>query len=280
MENENRLISSKNHQRTHLLAIMDHYLDSMLKKDVSALKTTGNVKFTENCKILELGQGVWQTISSINYRQYFTDSLMGQVAVFCVIDERGVPAILMVRLKITGHEIAEVETIVTRNGEASVFYPKALKKPKPIFDEILESSKRSSREEMIFIANSYFDGIEQNDGTNIPFHPDCNRRENGFQTTNNPKFEFTKYDCYIQISKFIYITKVRDRRFLILDEERGLVWGIFLLDCPGNVGSESLGSLKNPRTIVVAECFKITSGKIREIEVFMVNIPYGSASGW
>ncbi|MFX1338152.1 MAG: hypothetical protein ACFFDK_06060 [Promethearchaeota archaeon] len=280
MENENRLISLKNHQRTHLFAIMDHYLDSMLKKDIRALKTTGNVKFTENGKILEMGQGVWQTVSSISYRQYFVDPLMGQVAVFCVIDEGGVPAILMVRLKIIGHEIADVETIVTRNGEASVFYPKALKIPKPIFDEILESSERSSREEMILIANSYFDGIEQNDGTNIPFHPDCNRRENGFQTTNNPRSEFTKYDCYSQISKFTYITKVRDRRFMILDEERGLVWGIFLLDCPGDVGSESLGSLKNPRTIVVAECFKIISGKIREIEVFMVNVPYGSASGW
>lgn len=280
MKDINQLNISNDPERNYLIRMINLYLDSMIKNDFHALQVSPNIKFTENGKELALGQGVWNTISSINYRQYFVDPLEGQVAVFCVIDEGEVPATLMIRLKIIDHLISEVETILTHYGEASVFYPKGLKIPKPILDELLEKSERSSRNEMISIANRYFDGIEQNDGTNVPFHPECNRFENGFQTTNNPRTEFTKYDCYNQMSKFTYITKVRDRRFLIIDEERGLVWGIFLLDCPGNVGSESLGALKNPRTVFVAECFKIISGQIRQIEVLMVNTPFGSKSGW
>ena len=200
MRNENEFNSLNDPERSQLFEIMDLYLDSMVKKDINALQVRGDLKLTENGKALSLGQGVWKTVSSISYKQYFADPLTGQIAVFCVIDEGGVPATLMVRLKIIDFMIAEVEMIVTRKGEASVFYPKGLKEPKPIFDEIIEKSERSSKDEMISIVNRYFDGIEQSDGTNVPFHPDCNRFENGFQTTNNPRSEFTKYDCYFFMS--------------------------------------------------------------------------------
>ncbi len=56
-------------------------------------------------------------------------------------------------------------------------------------EAIVPPSERSSHEELIEIADGYFETIERNDGTiRTRFHPDCNRVENGVQTTNNPDF--------------------------------------------------------------------------------------------
>lgn len=244
------------------------YLNSLVDNDPSKLPVSSNVKFTENGNEIKLGEGLWQTATGITYRQYFIDPSTGQVLFFGVVDEDGEIANLMVRLKTTGNKIEEIETIVCRKGQSSVASPESLVTPKPIYDEIVPESERSSREQMIAIANSYFDGLEQNSAENVPLHPSCNRTENGFQTTNNPVNKFLGMDAASQLKLFTYITKVRDRRFFIIDEERGLVGGIFIFDCP------------ETRSILLAEVFKVINGQIREIEALMVNTPYGQTSGW
>jgi len=44
-------------------------------------------------------------------------------------------------------------------------------------------SERTPREDMINAANSYFEAIEHGDGEIAPFAEDCERHENGGQTT-------------------------------------------------------------------------------------------------
>jgi hypothetical protein len=174
----------------------------------------------------------------------------------------------MIRLKITNNKIEEIETIVCRKGQSSVASPESLFTPNPIYDEIVPESERSSSDKLIAIANSYLDGLEQNSAENVPIDPSCIRTENGVQTTNNPINSLFGMDAASQLKMFTYIAKVRDRRFLIVDEERGLVGGIFIFDCP------------ETRSILLAEVFKITNGQIRRIEALMVNTPYGQTSGW
>jgi hypothetical protein len=88
---------------------------------------------------------------------------------------------------------------------------------------------------------------------------------------------------------FSYITRVRDQRFVIVDEAKGLVCGTFLMDVPGRredfasfpIPFEKLPvHMYTPHTIMLAELFKIVSGQIREIEALMVNVPLGATSGW
>ena len=44
-----------------------------------------------------------------------------------------------------------------------------------------------SRVDLVATANAYFTGMQQNDGKGeYPFAADCNRIENGMQTTNRP----------------------------------------------------------------------------------------------
>jgi len=74
------------------------------------------------------------------------------------------------------------------------------------------------RERMISIADRYFDTLQQNDGilfTN--FTDDCDRLENGLQTTNNgtiPNYDIAKLGCADQfkLGQYIYDDRLRDRR--------------------------------------------------------------------
>jgi hypothetical protein len=251
-----------------LINVTNLYLDSLVTNDPSKLPVSSNIRFTENGNEIKLGESLWQTATGITYRQYFVDPTAGQVLFYGVVDEDGKLANLMVRLKVTDAKIEEIETIVCRKGQSSVASPESLVTPKPIYDEIVPESEHSSRDTMIAIANSYLDGLEQHSAVNVPLYASCNRTENGFQTTNNPVNNFFGMDAASQLKLFTYITKVRDRRFLIIDEERGLVGGIFMFDCP------------ETRSILLAEVFKVINGQIWEIEALMVNTPFGQTSGW
>ena len=59
--------------------------------------------------------------------------------------------------------------------------------PNHFFLEAVPEAQRMSRADLIKTANMYFSGMQQNDGKGIyPFTDDCNRIENGMQTTNAP----------------------------------------------------------------------------------------------
>jgi hypothetical protein len=276
-----------NARRQFLIDTIDRYLDSLVKNSPAGLPVTENVRFTENGHEIKLGEGLWETATGITYRQYFVDPAGDQVGFFGVADENGQLAHLMLRLKVVDNKISEVETIVSRRGQSSVSSPKSLVTPNPIFEEILAESERSPRTKMIAIANSYFDGIERGSAENVPFHKDCYRTENGVKTTSNPpRFAM---DVATGLKYLFYITRIRNRRFLIVDEERGFVWGIFVFDISGNIKKIDIPGapvelnrpqVLNARSILMAEVFKIVNGLIREIEALMVNVPFGSPSGW
>ncbi len=259
---------SADNTRQSLTDITNQYLDSLVQNDPTKLPVSNNVRFTENGNEKKLGEGLWQTATDITYRQYFVDPDAHQVLFFGVVDEDGKLANLMVRLKVTDQKIDEIETIVCRKGQSSVASPESMVTPNPIYDEIVPESERTSGHEMIAIANSYLVGLEQHSSENVPIDPACNRIENGVQTTNNPVNKLFGMDTASQLKMFTYIDKVRDRRYLITDEEHGLVGGIFIFDCP------------ETRSILLAEVFKVVNGKIRQIEALMVNTPYEQASAW
>jgi hypothetical protein len=277
-------ISSKD-----LTAVMDRYLDQLVKNDPTGLPVAKTVKITENGYSIQLGNGLFQTAEKITYKQYMADPSVGQVMVFGVVKESVLLANFMVRLKVVKNKITEIETIVARKDEASFASPEDLKEPKPVYARVVPELERSSREKLIKIADSYFEGIEKNTGETVPFHKDCNRFENGTRTTNNPGTIETGCKEQFDNKVYAYITKVRDRRFLMADEEKGLVFGIVTFDMPGKRENfkyfptpfdELPTRFYKPRSLLLAEMFKIVDGKILSIEAVMVNVPFGATSGW
>ncbi|HTY63143.1 MAG TPA: hypothetical protein VMG30_12915 [Acidobacteriota bacterium] len=137
--------------------------------------------------------------------------------------------------------------------------------PHKVFTEVIPENERPSREEMVNTANYYFTGLQRNDTKGYyPFTDDCDRFENGMQST--------KTDCKKQFESGQLrniVSRIRDRRFVAVDRERGIVFAFGFFD------HEQINW-----TWQLAELFKIEKGKIRRIEAVFHRCPYGLNSGW
>ena len=85
-----------------------------------------------------------------------------------------------------------------------------------------------------------------------------------------------------------FVNRIRDRRFVAVDEERGIVFAFGFFDHSGGAtrtfnvpdGRTVTAGPVQPWTWQLAELFKIEKGKIRKIEAILHRVPYGMTSGW
>jgi hypothetical protein len=278
--------------RACLQGFVNQYLDALAAHDPSKLPLTKNARYTENGQTLKLTDGMWgPKVTLGSYKLYFADPKAGQVGFMGVVEENGHPQILALRLKIENRKIAEMEAIVARSGGGGFARPQDLQ-DKPIFHEALAANDHPSREELVRIANSYFEGLEKATGKITPFDPQCTRIENGAVTANNPDGKgMAKMTCGEQFDTGFspFITHVRERRYPVVDEERGLVYSIIFFDHAGTITSvkwtdgteHKVGPpFDTPYTFLLGELFKIKNGKITRVEAVLLNVPYGMPSGW
>ena len=244
-------------------------------------KVLRGVRITENGRDIRLPDSQLHAIRKVTYTHVFLEPEAGAAGVYGAAEAAGGPEIFSLRLKLKGERITEAETVVARRGEASLFSPQTMA-AKPEWDQALPPARRTPREAMIGAANAYFDGIEAKSGAGVPATPGCNRYENGAKTTNRPGGP--QEGCK-GLSGFAYIERVRDRRFPLIDEERGLVWALAVFDIPGGtyptqVDGKTQQVKREPRSILIGELFKLDAGQIQDIEVVMRNVPLGATAGW
>jgi hypothetical protein len=283
--------------RACLEGLVNQYLAAVVAHDPSRLPLAKNVRYTENGITLKLGEGMWGVADGLgDYKLYFADPQGGQVGFMGVVKEHGHPQVLALRLKLEKRQISEIEAIVARSG-AGAKPPEALV-DKPIFHETLAPSERRPRAEMVQIANSYFEALVQAKGGIAPFDANCTRVENGNITSNNPSptaSAMMKLSCGAQIEQEFskFFTRIRDRRFPVVDEERGLVYTVIFFDHDGRVTSVKLkeGSVLGPTltvrapfdtpyTFMIGELFKIKNGKIYQVEAVLYTVAYNTPSAW
>ena len=85
-----------------------------------ALPLATTVKFTENGQRLDLGDGLWHTVTGKGgYRLEMADVEAGQAVLMGTIREADTPTIFVLRLGIAEQRIAEIETLVIRNQSAA-----------------------------------------------------------------------------------------------------------------------------------------------------------------
>jgi hypothetical protein len=303
-------VSAQECNRACLENWVDRYLDALVDNDPSALRIAGNVKFTENGQRLEIGDGLWRSMRSKGrYRLFVTDVPAQQVTLLTTLEEddrtpaAGVPALLALRLKIVGDRISEVEQIVVREPDAAVRV-EAMGSPNPMYLETIPLNRRMSRRDMLATANKYFTGMQQNDGKgDYPFADECNRIENGGQATNAPTpagetrpdpRTATGYSgqwtCVEQFESGLlhFVNRIRDRRYVAIDEERGLVFSFVFFD--HSAGETRTFEAPDGRSITagpaqtwtwgIAELFKVENDQIRQIEAILHQVPYGMNAGW
>lgn len=279
--------------RESLYAALDRSCEALLARDHTRLAWEGDALVTENNVALEPGDGLWGTITGLGpYDLRFADVETGQVALFTTVTETRDTSGACIRLGLRGEAIAEVETIVVRQADEALVFPDPKFERKPMMETLVPEAERSTRSEMIALADGYFATLQLNDGTiRTRFHPGCNRVENGVQTTNNPGFfvPVAGLPCEEQfrLGNYRYDDRLRGRRFPLVDRERGIVLAHGFIDHCGRLGEYELtdgtrasSPIRRPHTFYLSEAFKIRQGAIEQIEANFITVPYHMPSPW
>jgi len=305
--------------RACLQGTVDQVLGAMIAHDASKLPLAPGVRYTENGQALALNDGFWNTASGRGkYSHYFLDPRTDQAGFMGVVKENGDDVIVAMRIALQGRNISEIETIMGRSGLGTAGPSgsktlEAMGKPDDIWFKDIPASERATREDVIRVSNMYFSNLQNNDGKGDYsfFADDCYRLENGTQTTSGPHSapprappaagapapaparrpgpDMFSLGCAqgFKTGYFRIVTRIRDRRFPLVDEEKGVAFAFAFFDHAGNVhdfplsdGTISPGGIKAPFTWEIAEAFRIEHGKIKTVEAVLNNAPYGMKAGW
>jgi hypothetical protein len=273
--------------------VLDGYLAALVARDAGKVRWAAGARHSENNVMLVPGDGVWATIDRLgDYVLKFADPVTGGIGYFGTVIEPHEESAFTLRLKANdAGEIVESEMVIVRHLDEGMKLPGPRFWSKPTLEANAKSP--SPRAELERLANGYFDTLQLNDGTiNTTFAPDCNRVENGVQSTNNPDFPMiphTKLGCEEQfrLGIYRYDNRLRGRRFPLIDEERGIVLAHGFIDHCGSLGDYELtdgtkasSPVRRPHTFYLAEIFKIDGGQICQIEANFITVPYHMKSPW
>lgn len=304
--------------RACLQSTVDQVLAAMIAHDASKAPMAPGVRYTENGQALALNDGFWNTASGRGkYSHYFLDPRTDQAGFMGVVKENGDDVIMAMRIALQGRQVSEIEAVMGRGGLGSAGPNgaktlEAMGKPDDIWYRDIPASERATREDIIRVSNMYFTGLQNNDGKGDYsfFADDCYRLENGIQTTSGPHSappapatgaapaaprparsgpNMLSLGCKqgFETGFFRIVTRIRDRRFPLVDEDKGVAFAFGFFDHAGNVhnfplsdGTISPGGIKAPFTWEIAEAFRVEKGKIKTVEAVLNNAPYGMKGGW
>jgi hypothetical protein len=234
--------------RACLVSLMDGYMNAIFQHDPKAVPPlAADVRMTENTGAMDVGEGMlWRSkVEPTSFKFYAADPLEGQVAMGGRLKLQGRDTLVSVRLKVDRGKILEIEQLWV--GDINAAAIPLLTTPVLLLRTDVAPAERTSREGLIRAANSYFDALEGDNGKIAAFADDCGRHENGYQTVNNPppggrmmpapalpdpnteqgrsQLKFSMLTCAQQIDSkiFAYMKRIRPRRELVVDEQKGLV---------------------------------------------------------
>ena len=283
-----------NCDRACLEGLVDRYVDALIAHDPTRIPVTANLRFVENGVQLPLGSALWKTASGRGtYRHYFADTTAEQAGFIGTLREHGQGMILVLRLAVQQGKIAEIEQLAIRTRNVDE-YEKL--KIDPLWLAAVPERERLSRDKLAALVNRYYTGMQGNDphGDYSFFHKDCNRIEHGRQTTNNapsnyghsdiPNFVTMGCEAQFQTGFLGFVTLIRDRHYPVIDEERQTALAFAAFDHNGSIRKIPLSTgqmfnvppyFSTPRTLTIAEGFKVMDDKLRLIEATLTESAYG-----
>jgi hypothetical protein len=269
-----------------LEAIADAYRAAYVAHDPRLAPISDRVRFSENNVEMDFPDASWDAVTrEIGPALTLSDTGKGQIGIFTAVSVSDTPGFLAVRLKVEGGAITEIEHVLSTRRNLSG-PPTPIGDPHTfVHDEDLAREvpvrERSSRAEMIRLADGYFSTLENNTGVirGTRFAPDTLRYENGMA--------FADVERLFKLGNYRFNERVRDRDYFLVDEPRGLVMGRAFIDHKGVLDSFALtdGTVKKsifrePHSWGVLELFKIRGGAITSIEATFIAVPYNLRSPW
>jgi len=307
--------------RDGIIAVTDTYLSALVAHDPGAAPLADNIAFVENVQKMTPGEGLWETaVSAPDSFAIYVPDVENQTAGFLGMmtymaepvpamgaapEENAAPAekseqpvMVALRLKLEDGKITEAEHLLAGINPNSM---DTLQTPRSGLVSEVAADKRMDHAELVKIGASYYDALDDNDGTLMPFADDCGRHENGMITAgagagagpNNAGMGNIATDCAGQLSSKVmtYITTIDNRRLFAADPVTGLAMGFshfrHAMDTgPYEVihtdGSTAMFEMNfDPFDLPAAHVFKIgEDGKVHEIEAMGFMAPYNAPTGW
>ncbi len=264
--------------RECLRTTLMRYMNAIVDNDPDAAGIIVGFRQTENAVVRPVGTGTWQSVTALgDVQRHFMDPVSGQAAYFGLVEERGAPAIVSVRLRVVDRQITEAEWYIGRAGmpgmagdsdtPAPFDAENFLANPPPP-ERNVPRDQRLSRASLVGVTNSYFDAITTHDPDVMLIQPNCQRIENGLQVTGRllPEGSDDGYEgrtiCSsgIRTTGRLNIALVAGRRYPLVDEQQQVVLGlgVFIRD-PESVN----------RRLGLSEFFYIEDGLISAVHAAM-----------
>ncbi len=294
--------------RDCLIALTKSYLAAVVAGDTSAVPLAADIAFVENVTRMQPGEGLWANATSgpTSFALYVPDVEQQQAGFMGVMERAGQngnePVLVAVRLKLDDGKITEAEHLIAGANQNNM---QRLQMPRPGLLSEVPAGGRQSHDELVEIGLSYYDALDDNDGSLMPFADDCQRHENGMITAGpeagpgpnaDPNRAPVARLCGPQLDSksFTYIDRIENRRLIAADTVTGLSMGFSHFRHPfdnlpyqvvhtdGSTSERNRENMTfNPFDMPAAHIFKIgADGLVHEIEAIGFIAPYNSRTGW
>jgi hypothetical protein len=274
--------------RACLDATLDAYLAALIAHDPAQAPLAGSYRHTENDIVIPRGEGMWHSMSGLGaVQRHYLDPVTRNAVYYGIVEEGAELAIVAIRLHVENRTITEAEWWVGRKSDPGVdgapggtlWDADYLSNGNPPPLRSVPAGERSTREELLYVANSYWDYVVNRNPAIAQAHPGCFREENGRKTVGTPLPPErvndggldSLSDCRSGSSTF-NVLNVTARRWHVVDEEQQVVVAsaLFIRE-PGHA----------KRRNHFCDVFYIDGGKLRGLYTAMYYVdPLRAVPNW
>jgi hypothetical protein len=270
--------------RACLTKFIDEYYAALVANNANALPQAARAKITLNGDAVSLSRAFWDSAEKVRWRFDIVNERLGDTGTQVVVTNAdGSETLEVLRLKVANGAITEMEIIRCNKGDAGDAWwgPEQLDpEPSAYLKLPIPPAERDSYYGLVAVADGYWRAFQTNgspDYHRADLLPDTTRFENGAHftgvvrngvyTTTAPGFDRGQF-----IGRNLW-----DRRFAVVDEERGIV--LVILRFGKIAGAQNAASVTQYDRIV-GEFFSVKSGKIQEVQAVLVNRQDEQPTGW
>jgi hypothetical protein len=227
------------------------YLDAQTKGDTSGLPLATGLAYIENMQVIDIKTGVIEKPLKIDFHRTLIDPATCQTFTEVIVTDKSHPYVLGTRLRVNHDKIAEIESMVTQQGDW-LFNADNYYKWSPSEDwGVIPPDQRDSRDTLVSAANAYLDAFLEKKLDLVPWGYPCNRTEGGVRTGKGLPTD----SCSVGVPAGVNIVA---RRFIV-DETIGSV----VVFCTFGVGG-----------LPDTHLFRIEHGKLRYVHT-LTHVPAG-----
>lgn len=237
--------------RDGLQAATNLYLEAQTKGDTSGLPLPRGLAYIENMKEVDINAGVIQKPVNIAFHRTLIDPATCQTFTEVVVTDKAHPYVLGTRLRVNHDKIAEIETMVTQQGDWLFNADNYYKWSSSEDWGVIPPDQRDTRDTLVSAANAYLDAFLEGKGDLVPWGYPCHRTEGGAHTGKGLPTD----TCQVGVPSGVNIV---GRRFIV-DETIGAV----VVFCNFGVGG-----------LADTHLFRIEEGKLRYVHT-LTHVPEG-----